>query len=107
MINTQVLNIGKAHLTVGDTMDFAIAKISTKGQIVIPTSMREDIAKGDEFLMVKKKGNILLKNMKSVAEDLKDDLKFAQKTDEAWKRIKAGKGIRMDFDEFINEMKKW
>ncbi len=26
---------------------------------------------------------------------------------EAWKRIEAGKGIRMDFDKFLEEMKKW
>ena len=28
-------------------------------------------------------------------------------TEEAWKRVKAGKGIRVDFDNFVDEMKKW
>lgn len=37
----------------------------------------------------------------------KEDIKFARKTEEAWKRIEEGKGIKLEFDEFIEEMKKW
>ncbi len=41
-------------------------------------------------------------------KNLKGDLEFARRTEEAWKRIGSGKGITtMDFDEFIEEMKKW
>ena len=38
---------------------------------------------------------------------MREDLEFAKRTDEALKRIESGKGIRMNFDEFIEEMKKW
>lgn len=31
-----------------------------------------------------------------------EDIEFARKTEEAWKRIEEGKGAKMDFDEFIN-----
>ena len=37
---------------------------------------------------------------------LKEDLEFAKRTEEAFKRIEAGGGIRMDFDDFIEELKK-
>ena len=40
-------------------------------------------------------------------ENLKEDLEFAKRTEEAYRRIEAGEGIQMEFDEFINEMKKW
>ena len=37
----------------------------------------------------------------------KSDLEFARRTEQGIKRIETGKGIKMDFDEFIKEMKKW
>jgi len=37
---------------------------------------------------------------------LKEDLEFARRTEEAWKRIEAGKGIEMNFDDFIKKLKK-
>ena len=38
---------------------------------------------------------------------MREDLEFARRTEEAYKRIEAGKGIEMNFDDFIKEMKKW
>ena len=43
----------------------------------------------------------------SIDGQFKEDLEFARRTEEARKRIEAGKGITMDFDDFIEEMKKW
>ena len=40
-------------------------------------------------------------------EKLQEDLEFARRTEEAYKRIEAGEGIRMDFDDFIKEMERW
>ncbi len=37
----------------------------------------------------------------------KQDLEFARRTEEAWKRYEKGEFISMDFDDFIKEMKKW
>jgi AbrB family looped-hinge helix DNA binding protein len=88
-------------------MDFAIAKVSTKGQIVIPLSLREDIKTGDEFLVVKDNGRLVFKSMKSLASDLKDDLKFAQKVDDAWKEYDKGKFVKKTKEEFLKELKKW
>ncbi len=38
---------------------------------------------------------------------LKQGIEFARRTKEALRRIEKGKGIKMDFDEFVKEMKKW
>ena len=65
-------------------MEYAIAKVSTKGQIVIPAPLRDDVKEGDEFLMVKDDGRIILKNMKSLALTLRDDLEFAEEVEKAW-----------------------
>ena len=50
---------------------------------------------------------LILKRTKDLDENLKEDLAFAKKTEEALSKIKSGKGLRMDFDDFIDEMKKW
>ena len=64
-------------------MEFAIAKVSTKGQIVIPSNLRGDIISGDEFLIVKEDDKFILKNVKHLAENLKNDLQFAHQVTKA------------------------
>ena len=36
-----------------------------------------------------------------------EDLEFARRTEEAYRRIESGEGVTMEFDDFIKEMKKW
>ena len=84
-----------------------VTRISSKGQIVIPSEMREDFKEGEEFLIIKDEDRIILKTTAKVSEQMKEDLEFAKRTDEALKRIESGEGTRMNFDDFIEEMKKW
>jgi bifunctional DNA-binding transcriptional regulator/antitoxin component of YhaV-PrlF toxin-antitoxin module len=86
-------------------MEFAIAKVSTKGQIVIPVSLRKDILDGDEFLVVKDEGRLVLKSMKGVAADLRDDLLFAQRIEAAWKDRAQGKFIKKSKGDFLQELR--
>jgi len=87
--------------------NIGITKMSSKGQIVIPKELRKGIKEGEEFIIIKDKNRIILKNTKDFNENIKEDLEFAKRTEDAWQRIEAGKGIKMDFDAFINKMKKW
>jgi len=84
-----------------------ITKISSKGQIVIPLNMREDIKEGDEFIIIKDENRFILKKASSLNEKMKEDLEFARRTEEAYKRHEAGEFIVMEANEFIKEMKKW
>ena len=88
-------------------MDMAITKMSSKGQIVIPAEMSKDIKEGDKLVIIKNKDQLILKKVSKFDEKLAEDLEFARRTEEAYKRIEKGEGIKMDFDEFIEEMKKW
>ena len=88
-------------------MEVAITKMSSKGQIVIPTEMRSDINEGDKLLIIQNDDQLIMKKASKLDKNLKEDLEFARKTDEAWKRIEDGKGIKMGFDDFVDEMKKW
>jgi len=85
-------------------MEYAIAKVSTKGQIVIPSSLRDDIHSGDEFLMVKDEGRLVLKSMKSLAINLKEDLVFAERVEKAWQEHDKGKFETKSKDEFLKEL---
>lgn len=86
-------------------MEFAIAKISTKGQIVIPSLLRKDIKDGDEFLLIKDDSRIILKNMKDVAKDLKDDIQFSERIEKAWKDYDKGKFITKSKEDFLKELR--
>ncbi|MFH1053932.1 MAG: AbrB/MazE/SpoVT family DNA-binding domain-containing protein [Candidatus Woesearchaeota archaeon] len=86
-------------------MEFAIAKVSTKGQIVIPNNLRENIHTGDELLIVKDNERIIMKNMKKIANNLKQDLIFAEKVEEAWKEYDKGKFISKSKKDFLKELR--
>lgn len=49
----------------------------------------------------------ILKKANEVSEQMKEDLEFAKRTDEALERIENGEGIERNFDDFIEEMEKW
>lgn len=105
LILTQALYTSKLYLTKGDIMEFAIAKVSTKGQIVIPTSLRKNIMAGDEFLIVKDEDRIVMKNVKSLAADIKDDMLFAQKVDIAWTEYDKGKFVKKSKEDFLKVLR--
>lgn len=86
-------------------MEFAIAKVSTKGQIVIPNPLRRNIHTGDEFLIVKDDSRIILKNIKDVAQDIKDDLVFAEKVEKAWQEHDKGRFATKSKDDFLKELR--
>jgi AbrB family looped-hinge helix DNA binding protein len=88
-------------------MDVAITKMSSKGQIVIPAEMRKGFQEGDKLLLIQTDNQLIMKKASTLDKTLKEDLEFAKKTEESLKRIEDGKGIKMDFDKFIDEMKTW
>jgi len=86
-------------------MEFAIAKVSTKGQIVIPNPLRRNIHTGDEFLIVKDDNRMILKNVKDMAKDLKDDLIFAERVEKAWRDYDKGRFVTKSKDDFLKELR--
>ncbi|MBI1969842.1 AbrB/MazE/SpoVT family DNA-binding domain-containing protein [Candidatus Woesearchaeota archaeon] len=86
-------------------MEFAIAKVSTKGQIVIPSALRQDVHAGDVFLIIKDNKRIILKNLKSIGENIKEDLLFAERVEKAWQRYDGGKFTSKSKEDFLKELK--
>lgn len=48
-----------------------------------------------------------IQNFMRKMDQYMEDLEFARRTEEAYRRIEAGEGITMEFDEFIKDIKKW
>jgi len=87
-------------------MEAAIAKMSSKGQIVIPSNMRKDIEVGEEFLIIKDQNRLILKKITKVTEKLKEDLMFAKRVEKAWKDYEKGKFKSMSADRFLEKLEK-
>jgi len=84
-----------------------ITKISSKGQMVIPVSMREEFKEGDTILIIKDENTLLLKKANSLDEKFKEDLEFAKRTEEAYKRHEKEDVKSMSSDNFLKELEKW
>ncbi|MEK6895421.1 MAG: AbrB/MazE/SpoVT family DNA-binding domain-containing protein [Nanoarchaeota archaeon] len=81
-----------------------IIKMSSKGQVVIPLNMRKDIKEGENLLVIRNKGQIIIKKASNLDKQLKEDLEFAERTEKAWKEIEEGKGVRMSVGDFFKEL---
>lgn len=88
-------------------MDVAITKMSSKGQVVIPASMRTDLPEGEKILIIKDGERIILKPLTDLEPALRDDVLFAEKTEQAFGEYKKGTFIRKKEDEFIDEIASW
>lgn len=88
-------------------MDISITKMSSKGQIVIPLEMRENLKEGEKLVLIKNGKQIIIKKASDFDKNLKEDLEFARRTEEAYKRYEKGEFISMPADKFLEELKKW
>jgi AbrB family looped-hinge helix DNA binding protein len=84
-----------------------ITKISSKGQIVIPQDMREDLKEGEKLIIIKAGKQIILQKVKDFSKNLEEDLEFAKKTADAWKRYEKGEFISKDSESFLKELEEW
>ncbi|MBI4440001.1 AbrB/MazE/SpoVT family DNA-binding domain-containing protein [Candidatus Woesearchaeota archaeon] len=87
--------------------EIAITRMSSKGQVVIPSEFREGFEEGEKILVIKSDDKLILKKARDMDETLKDDLIFAKRTEEAWKRYEKGEFKSMSADNFLKELEKW
>ena len=88
-------------------MNIEITRMSSKGQIVIPQKMRKGIEEGEKLVIIQNGKQLILKRVKDLDKNFEEDLEFARRTEEAWKRYEKGEFIEVDYDEFLKELEKW
>ena len=84
-----------------------MTKMSSKGQVVIPADMRNDIQEGDKIVIIKNDHQIIMKKATNLDKNLAEDLEFAKRTEEALKRYEKGEFKQMESKDFLKELAKW
>jgi bifunctional DNA-binding transcriptional regulator/antitoxin component of YhaV-PrlF toxin-antitoxin module len=88
-------------------MEIGITRISSKGQVVIPSSMRKGCTKGEELIIIREGGRFILKPLGEFAPPLRDDILFAEKTEQAFAEYKKGSFRIKEKGEFPDELASW
>tara|TARA_Y100000310_G_scaffold53437_1_gene49049 strand:+ start:317 stop:568 length:252 start_codon:yes stop_codon:yes gene_type:complete len=81
-----------------------ITKLSTKGQIVIPERLRENMEVGEAFVVVKKGDLLVLRKIEGLN---KEEIKELEELQKIWKEIDEGKCKTLTSKEFLKEMESW
>lgn len=84
-----------------------LTRVSSKGQIVIPTDIRKKfgIKRGSIFGVTAKNDMIILKKIDTKMKP--EDLKTLKLIEEAWEDIEQGRYKIATVDNFFKEMAKW
>ena len=88
-------------------MDIGITKMSTKGQIVIPSDMRKEFKVGEKLVVIKEGHRLIIKKASKMSKQMMEDIEFARRTEEAYKRHERGEFKTTDSKDFLKELKKW
>jgi len=88
-------------------MDIGITRISSKGQIVIPASMRSDLEEGEQFLVIREGDRFILKPLEDLEPAVREDILFAEKTERAFLEYEKGGFSRKRDTDFIEDLKSW
>ncbi len=90
-------------------MDVEIVRVSSRGQFVLPLSMRKrnHIQEGEKLMLIDNKGTIVLKPVKQMNDDVEDEIWLMRKAAEGWEDMEEGKFKRMRKAEFLKELSSW
>ena len=99
--------MSKIYLTFGEIMEIALTKVSSKGQIVIPAELREDLKEGEQLIIIKNDHNFILKKASTMDKNLKEDLEFAKRTEKAWERYEKGEFKSSTAKDFLSDLEEW
>jgi len=84
-----------------------IAKVSSKGQLVIPQDIREKmhIKEGSMFAVASMDNTLVLKKIESPIGE--EDMKTMKRVEEAWEDIENGRYRKLSKEDFLKELEAW
>jgi len=88
-------------------VEVAITKLSSKGQIVIPSHLRKDFKIGEELLILKNNDQMILQRIKNIDKKFKEELKLALRTEKAIEKYEKGQFKQKSAKEFLEDIEKW
>ena len=84
--------------------DINITTMSSKGQVVIPVEMRKDFKEGEKIIVIKHGHQLILKPADEL--DVAEDIEFARRTEEAWKKYERGEFKTLPMETFLQELER-
>ncbi len=89
-------------------MEIGIATMSSRGQIVLPKEVRKDVSNGEQFLIIREQDKWVMKKASAKDKTFREDLAFAQKTEDALVRMQKEDSLSFDsVDDFLQASQKW
>lgn len=87
-------------------VNIAITKLSSKGQIVIPSEMRSGFKVGEKLVIIEDGNKLILKKVSDLDKNFEEDIAFAKRTEEAWQCYERGEFVSKTADKFLEELEK-
>jgi AbrB family looped-hinge helix DNA binding protein len=84
-----------------------IARMSSKGQVVIPKAFRDALrlGPGSPMAVDMSRGMLIMKPIRSPMAE--DDFKILEEVGRAWDELERGEYKRAKAEDFLREIKKW
>ncbi|MDY6932130.1 MAG: AbrB/MazE/SpoVT family DNA-binding domain-containing protein [Halobacteriota archaeon] len=87
-------------------VNIAITKLSSKGQIVIPSEMRGSFKVGEKLVIIEDGNKLILKKVSDLDKNFEEDITFAKRIEEAWQCYERGEFVSQPADKFLEELEK-
>jgi len=88
-------------------MDIGIIRMSSKGQIVIPSYMRSGLIEGEQLLLIRDGDRFILKPLDQLEPAIREDISFAEKTERAFLEFEKGKFTVKKSADFLDDLESW
>ena len=83
-----------------------ITSISSKGQVVIPQSMRRGLVAGEKLVIIEEAGTYIIRRASEFAASLREDIEFARRTEAAYLEVEGGKYRQMSAASFLKKVRR-
>ncbi len=81
-----------------------IITLGPEGHVAIPPELRKGFKEGQTLVAIRDEDRLILEKVSTTNEQLKEDLEFARRTEEAWKEYDKGNFKRYSVDEFLKRL---
>lgn len=95
------------YLTLSDIMEIALTKMSSKGQIVIPSELRENMKEGEQLIIIKNDHQFILKKTSEMDKNLKEDIEFAKRTEAARTKGNVAFHLTRVLEQYCDQLKQY
>lgn len=74
---------------------------------MIPAEIRKYFSKGEKFIIMKEGNLIILKSTRNMDKNFEEDLEFAKRTEEAFRKYERGEFKEVDDKKFLEMLEEW